>query len=222
MKITSSILLWSLLFGKTSDVDWSWYARSPGSLCLGNSQRVTLEHLFCIVSFSWEFSYILLQLPLSDWKRTQWHQVSMCHITTITAFTLQSLNELIILCISKYALLCSSVHFPCLQVTFHISSMWKAGWGFHTTTAIWWPPKKPGICYRRMHSLHEKKKFQHMLSGTVDAQIGLSYNLASRKNHDYNLKVLPMLHIKIATRKPRKETKKLRKKTHNCALHGIG
>lgn len=48
------------------------------------------------------------------------------------------------------------------------------------------------------------------------------HNLASRKNHDYNLKVLPMLHIKIATRKPRKETKKLRKKTHNCALHGIG
>jgi hypothetical protein len=61
-----------------------------------------------------------------------------------------------------------------------------------------------------------------MLSGTVDAQFGLSYNLASRTNHDYNLKVLPMLHIKIATRKPRKETKKLRKKTHNCALHGIG
>jgi hypothetical protein len=36
-----------------------------------------------------------------------------------------------------------------------------------------------------------------MLSGAVDAQFGLSYNLASRKNHDYNLKVRPMLHIRL-------------------------
>lgn len=198
MKITSSILLWSLLFGKTSDIDWSRYARSPGSLCLGNSQRVTLEHLFCIVSFSWEFSYIFLQLPLSDWKRTQWHQVSMCHITTITAFTLQSLNKLIILCISKYPLLCSSVHFPCLQVTFHISSMWKLDEDFIQPLPYDGHPRNLEFATGGwLHSLHEKKKFHHMLSGAVDAQFGLSYNLASRKNHDYNLKVRPMLHIRL-------------------------